>query len=515
MSRGDIRHGRSLTAPFEERVDAVIVGSGAGGSVVACHLAEAGWNVLVLEEGPYYRPEEYGAFRPSESLRRMWRDAGLYAAVGVGQTPLIGLCVGRNVGGSSVHTGGVCFRIPSEVHHRWVRDEGLVEWSEKSLEDAYLDVERRANIHPVDEQTRSVSTTKFMEGAARLGIEMKTVNRNTVDCRGLARCNFGCPEGAKKSADVSYLMPAVEAGARVLSDALVEKILFEGDRAVGIEGALLGGPHGERSHRFKVHASVVIVACGTLHTPLLLEASGIRSTHVGRNITLHPAARVCAFFEERIEGWDGALQSVYCDQFLRDGITMVGVYSPMNILAAGFGGFGPRHRAAVRRLPHMAAFGCMVHDEAGGSVRSNPFDREGIVSYEMAPRDLLALRRAFTLLGEMALAAGAKEVLLPIFDSPLVKDLATLKRLQAEPLDPRRIECLAFHPLGSARMATDPRRGVTTPEGAVHGTRGLYIADGSILPTSIGVNSQEPIMTMATRVAWRLRERYSPARLSS
>ncbi|MFO0661393.1 MAG: GMC family oxidoreductase [Polyangiaceae bacterium] len=116
------------------------------------------------------------------------------------------------------------------------------------------------------------------------------------------------------------------------------------------------------------------------------------------------------------------------------------------------------------------------------------------------------MRRAMVILGEMAFAAGAREVVVPIFGVGPVKDVKTLRRLQTEPLDAHRIECIAFHPLGSARMANDPRRGVTSSHGQVFGTRGLYVADGSVLPSSIGVNSQLPIMAMATRIAWLIRE---------
>jgi choline dehydrogenase-like flavoprotein len=126
--------GRELTDAFDETCDVVIVGSGAGGSVMASILAEAGQRVIVLEEGPYYTPQEYGSFRPTESMRRIWREAGLLAAFGLGQTPVIGLSAGRCVGGSSILTGGVCFRIPSEFHSQWVDDLGLVDYSEKNFE---------------------------------------------------------------------------------------------------------------------------------------------------------------------------------------------------------------------------------------------------------------------------------------------------------------------------------------------------------------------------------------------
>ena len=153
----------------------------------------------------------------------------------------------------------------------------------------------------------------------------------------------------------------------------------------------------------------------------------------------------------------------------------------------------------------------MVHDEGGGSVRLGG-GREPILAYRMAPRDLVRLRRSITILAEMALAGGAREVYLPIFGCPPIRSVADARKVELAPIDARRIECVAFHPLGSARMATDARRGVVDANGASYEVRDLYIADGSVLPTSIGVNSQVPIMAMTTRLAWKLSERLTRRR---
>jgi choline dehydrogenase-like flavoprotein len=510
-SADPIAHGRDLPRGFDEGCDVVIVGSGAGGAVMAALLAESGLRVIVLEEGPYYRPSEYQTFKPSESVRRLFREAGMLTAFGVGQTPIISITLGRAVGGSSVLTGGVCFRIPGEVHHRWVKGLGLGDLSERALEPAYEDVERRMRVREVPESMRSASTRRFVAGAEKLGIPMRSLKRNTGDdCEGNGRCNFACPAGAKRSVDVSYLPSAIEHGARVISDALVDRVIVENGRAAGVEGRLLGGEHGAPSHRFRVRAPVVVAACGTLHTPLLLLASGLRDRagQIGKNITLHPAVRVVARFDDRLEGWNGAMQSVYSDHFDAEGIKLVGVYSAPNVLAAGFPGVGPALRRRVAQLPYCGAFGAMIHDEGGGTVRPGP-GREPILTYEMAPLDLARLRRSVTILAEMAMAAGAREVFTSIFGFPPITTMAEARAIEHAQYDARRIECMAFHPLGSARASNDPRRGVVDQNGESFELPGLFVADGSILPTSIGVNSQLPIMSMATRIAWRLAERFS------
>ncbi|EYF01688.1 GMC family oxidoreductase [Chondromyces apiculatus] len=500
--------GRDLAVGFDEACDVVVVGSGAGGAVMATLLAEAGKRVIVLEEGPYHRPADYQRFQPSEAVRKIFREAGMATAFGVGQTPIISMMMGRGVGGSSLVTGGVCFRIPGEVHHHWTRELGLSELGEVQLEAAYEAVEARLHVREVPETMRSASTRLFVDGARKLGIEMKPIHRNTGDdCEGNGRCNFTCPAGAKRSVDVSYLPSAIKNGARVVADALVERVLIDRGRAAGVEGHLLGREGDPR--RFRIRAPVVVAACGTLHTPLLLSASGVgqKSGALGRNITLHPAARVVARFDHPVNGWDGALQSVYSDTFAPDGIKLVGVYTAVNVLAAALPGVGPALRRRVRALQNCAVFGAMIHDEGGGQVRTG-MSREPMLWYEMAPRDLGRLRRSITILCEMALAAGAKEIFTPVFGFQPLKTMDEARAMERATIDARRMECMAFHPLGSARVSNDPRRGVVDQNGECFDLPGLFVADGSILPTSIGVNSQEPIMAMTTRLAWRLSERF-------
>ncbi len=506
--------GRDLRAPHEETADVVVVGSGAGGAVVAATLAEAGKRVIVVEEGPFYRPADYQRFAPSESVRRMFREGGMVLAFGVGQTPMISITLGRAVGGSSLLTGGVCFRIPSDVHATWQGRLGLQEMGERSFERAYEEVERRIDVTEIPVHMRSESTRRYVEGAKKLGIEVESIRRNTGDdCVGTGRCNFTCPAGAKRSVDVSYLPSATRHGATILCDALVSGLIEKGGRAAGVEGKLLGGPFGGSSHAFKIHAPVVVLACGTLHTPLLLLRAGVgkRSNVVGRNVTLHPAVRIVGRFDEAINGWDGSLQSVYSDHFHDDGIKLVGVYTAVNFLAAGLPGVGPALRRRARGLGQSAVFGAMIHDEGGGRVRLGP-GREPILSYEMAPRDLARLRKAITILAEISLAAGAKEIYSSAWGFPPIRSMDDARKMETASIDARRIECMAFHPLGSARVGLDARTGVVDQRGETFDMPGLFVADGSVLPTSIGVNSQVPIMATATRFAWELDARFPELR---
>jgi len=245
------------------------------------------------------------------------------------------------------------------------------------------------------------------------------------------------------------------------------------------------------------------VACGSMHTPILLRKSGLSSVHIGRHLTLHPAVRIGALFDEQVDGWDGALQSVYSDHYLSEGLWLNGVYSAVNVLAAAFPGIGPEHRRLVKSMPNLAFFGGMVHDDGGGQVR-RWLSREPLITYKMIRRDKDRLLKMIQILGKMAFGAGAREVLLPIFGSHAIKSVKELDFLTpgtGNTLHASKIECMAFHPLGSAKMSTARETGVVKPTGETWDVENLFVIDGSILPTSIGVNSQLPIMGVSMMLA--------------
>ncbi len=497
------------------RADVVVVGSGAGGAVVAQELAEVGLEVVVLEEGPHIDAKDYGRFRPSEALRRMARLAGSQVAVGIGDSPTVSLLSGRLVGGSSTMTGGVCFRIPPKVLDVWEKGQGIKGYSERDLEPAYEAVEREIGVREVPESLRSPGTRLFVEGAQKRGLTIKPLRRNAPACVGAARCNFGCPTQAKLSVDITYLKKASERGTRIYSDCLVEEILTDGGRARGVTGRLLNGREGTPGSRLEVHADTVVLCAGTLHTPKILARSrvGLRSKQLGRHLTLHPGYRVGAIFDQRIEGWRGALQSVYSDSLEDRGLTFNGIWVPPNLLAAALPGVGKEHADYLRRYPNIALFGAMVHDDGGGRLFNIP-GREPLITYRLARRDKERMVEGMRVLAECFFAAGAREVLMPIFGLAPLKSPDELKRVQAD-IPARLFETVAFHPLGSARLGTDASRAVVAPSGETFDLPGLFVADGSLFPTSIGVNSQLPIMAVATKIAWGLRERLSAGRPAS
>ncbi len=498
-----ILQGSQLQRDFALETDVLVIGSGSGGAVVAHDLARAGREVVIVEEGRYIRPEVYGQWRPSQTLRRIGRAGGTTVALGIGDSPTINILAGSCVGGSSVLTGGVCFRIPEEVHEEWVRSLKTASLSAEAMAPFYEHIETMSHVSPVPIEMRTRGTELFAKGAERLGREVFPISRNTKGCCGCSRCNFGCPNQAKLSVDLTFLPKAQAAGARIFSDFRVERILVEGGRAVGAEGVILREPDRRAAHRFTIRAKTVVMAAGTLHSPLILMRSriGRRSGQVGRDITLHPAFRVGAFFDDPIYNWRGALQGAYCTHPTDDRLIFIGASAPVNFLTATVPGLGPAWVQQLRsQMRHMATFGGMVHDKAGGRIWTR-LGSEPVITYRLNPQDKASMLEGMRFLAEAFFAAGAREVLLPIIGLEPIKDMDQLRHLDLPSMPGSRIECLSFHPLGSCRMGTDPHRAVVDVEGQCFDVQGLWIADGSVFPSSVGVNTQIPVMTMAARTA--------------
>jgi choline dehydrogenase-like flavoprotein len=473
------------------RVDACVIGSGAGGAVVAKELAEGGMRVAMLEEGEWWETDAFTA-RPRDMTPRLYRDAGQITTVG---NPPILLPLGRAVGGTTLVNSGTCFRTPPAVLERWRRELGLHDMHEAALEPFFRRVERILNVAQVPADLAGHNAAVVRRGVERLGWSGDFLYRNARGCVGSGVCAFGCPTGAKQHVGITYVPRAWAAGATTYTGARAERIEVAGGRARGVLARTSGGG------RLRVECDHLVVSCGAIHTPLLLRRNrlGAASGQLGRNLAIHPATAVRARFDEVIDMWVGVPQSYYVDEFAGEGIMLEGAAGPPDYMAVALPSRGDQHRELMLSARHLAQFGVMVSDSSRGEVRPLRGGRFAI-RYSLNRDDVEKFRRGLEVLAEIFRAAGARELLLPVHGAaPLGEGDPVPAHLEA-----RDLELMAFHPLGTARAGADPRRAVVDGDLRLHGAEGLYVADGSAVPTSLGVNPQITIMTLATRLAHRL-----------
>jgi choline dehydrogenase-like flavoprotein len=488
-----VSDGAEIGEDLELECEVVVVGTGAGGAPCAYELASRGRAVLLLEEGPYFDRRHFDG-RPFEAFKKMYRGAGLTLALGNVGMPV---WAGRAVGGSTAVNSGTCYRAPERTFARWRRAYGLHEFSSSSLDPYYTRVETMLGVETPENRFLGGVARVVARGADRLGFSHGPVQRNAPGCDGAGVCVFGCPRGAKRSTDVSYVPAALERGAQLVTQAHVHTILQAHGRATGVLARLPSG------RTLRVKADAVVVSGGALMTPLLLRANGIgsRNRWLGRNLSIHPASKVMAVFDENIDMVTGAIpQSYAVDEFADEGLMLEGASVPPSTAAVGIWSIGKDFVDLMESYRRMALFGFMIQDHSRGRVLPG---RHGspLIVYDMSREDALRMQRGIEIACEIFLAAGAKRVYPFVtgqhaIDSP--KDLDTLRARRLRPGD---FEVTSYHPLGTCRIGTDPARSVLTPDHQTRDVRHLYVVDGSAIPSSLGVNPQMTIMAMALRAA--------------
>jgi len=427
--------------------------------------------------------------------------------------PYIPIPLGKCFGGSTVVNSGTCFRTPGAVLDVWRDRLGLTELDPEALERAFARVEAEIQVETADFAVMSRSNTlvhELCEGAGRPGAPLR---RNTVQCAGCGMCCYGCTSGAKRSMDLSYLPKALRAGADAYVHTRAVRVLTDAKGAAsGVLAEAVDSDSRRLGPRILLRAPRVIVSGGALMTPLLLRQSGIArgNRHLGRHLTIHPASKVVGEFADRIDSWIGIPQGYYLDILRDDGIAFEGVAMPPDVGCATAPFLGKGLARYIKRYAYLAAFGFMVSDTTEGRLVRLPF--AGFrYRYSLTGTDARRMQRAMAFLSRLFLEGGAVRVYVMINEPENeFTSVAEVERFERRPLDPANIAAMGFHPLGTCRMAATPEQGVCDVHQQVFGAPGIYVCDGSVVPTPLDVNPQETIMALATRLAEHLLGRELP-----
>jgi choline dehydrogenase-like flavoprotein len=522
---------RPYELPFEQGVgdepmtleaEVVVVGSGAGGGVIAAAAAEAGRSVVVLEAGPFV-DEASMPRNELDAYSRLYLNHGLLATWDASITMLSG----SGVGGGTLINWMTCMEAPEVVRASWTRNHGVDDiangeaWSDDiATLEAELSVGSVRRIPPKDDM--------ILRGAERLNWEAAPARRNAaVDCDDCGSCPFGCRRASKRSGVRVHLSRAYVAGARIVPQVRVTKVLIERGRAVGVEGSALvpGTEAAPRVRKLLVRARQVVVAAGGLRSPGILLASGLRHRAIGRNLRLQPAPVVMARMTMPVDMWLGPMQGARSLEFLRpeagrNGYVIESAPGHPGLAALALPWDGTdAHAAVMREIRYLAPLVAITRDGGRGTVRLTKAGRLRI-DYELDPIGEATLRHAVVRMARLARAGGAGEITVaatpalrfePVRGSPSADAAAFGRfedRLSAMDLSPNRGSLFSAHQMGTVRMGASRRDHACDPDGRVRarGVRdrvvsGLYVGDASLFPTALGVNPMLTVMALARRVA--------------
>ncbi|MFT7581236.1 MAG: ferredoxin, partial [Myxococcota bacterium] len=364
--------------------EAIVVGTGAGGAAAGTTMAEAGVDVLFVEEGSYHPTSSFNPHM-SESIPRLYRDSGTTSILG---SPNIPYMEGRCVGGTTVLNGGMTYRAPTEVLEGWERITGDAGLGPVGMESLFDSVEEAVSAKRQLPTSVGDDNRIMALGAKKLGWKSQVNRRNQESCVGTNNCVYGCPTGAKQSTLVSYMPRAIKAGARCLTEVRVERLLIEGGRCVGVVGRAVDPRTMKRTHKVIVRADSVIVACGAIHTPhlLLKHRLGRPSKQLGRNFLCHPNAKVLALYPFDINAWQGVSQWTQVREFHSEGVFFAENMIPPAPLGAAIPWHGKRSMELLERYNQMMVTGVLVEDSTTGRVHRGPFDMP-IARYDITGYD--------------------------------------------------------------------------------------------------------------------------------
>ncbi len=490
----------------ELTADVVVIGSGCGGATAARVLAEAGRDVVVLEEGPD-RTGLQLTQRDGEMYDQLYMDRGGRSTDDLA----ISVLSARVLGGGGVINASDVVPLHEGVLAHWRRrfhlsdltDATLAPFAEAALAD--LSASRIT-----EEQTNRANQLLAL-GTERMGWAGERMLHNRVNCQGMGTCLIGCPVNAKKNPRFVAIPAAIEAGARFFTRARATRI--EGARSdtktVTVRTLDERGYH--EVGELRVRAPTVIVACNAVATAQLLSRSGIGNEHVGQHLILQPQLPIVARFRETVNAFRGIPQVWAVTEFERHdhpehglwGYRIEAIMGTPGIVSTLMPYVGRQSEEMMRRYHRIAASLLLVPDAPSGSVRHGEHGRP-VISYTHTDEHKARLRAAARSAAQIYLAAGAVEVMVPCVPPVRIRSERDLHHLDGIDLRPASAPLLSAHQQGTARMSASAADGAIDPDGQVWGTRGVYVMDASIFPSSASSHTMTPIITMARYLATKL-----------
>jgi len=459
--------------------EVLVIGSGAGGAVTAARLAEAGRQVTVVEEGPWVDPDRHEPFSLDEMVAK-YRHRGLQGALG---SPAIAYAEGRCVGGSTEINSGLYHRLPDYLAEDWRTAYDIEDFGAEPLARYAAQVEEELGVSRLP-TAPPPSSAALERGATKLGW------RNVEFARVFRYDEAG--RGTKQTMSRTMVPRAVAAGADVIPDCRVLRL----DRKAGrVTGARCERTHPDGGRELlHIAADHVVVCAGAIHTPALLQRSGIRR-NIGNGLKMHPTVKIAARFTHPVDHGDVPMHRVTeFDPYL----TIGGSASRRGHIAMALAEASPDIVEPMESWENISVYYAAIRSHGAGRVRAIPGLRAPLVTYKLTEADMSRLAQGLVHLGEVLLAAGAVELYPSVVGGPVARDLDDLGRWW-DRTTRANTNLMTVHLFSTVRMGNDRSRTGADSYGRVWDHDNLYVNDGSLLPGASGVNPQAAIMAIATR----------------
>lgn len=503
-----ILRGEDASRSSTEAVDVCVIGSGAGGAVLAWEMAEQGRSVVLLEKGGYHPKEDFNQ-KEEDMIPLLYKNAGLQFTVPSG----IAVAQGSCVGGSTVVNDAVCFRTPDAVLGWWEDQHKVEDISPSEMKHHFEMVESKISVAQVQPHELNKNNLVLKRGAEKLGWAAAPNSRNCKSCRQCGNCQIGCFYGTKQSMLETYIAEAERDHGKVVkiyADTQADKLVRTGSRISGVKATIKGA--GGRTFDLSVKAKVVVVAAGTIASSQLLLESGLDiNGQVGTGVAIHPSPAMIGDFDYEINGNQGIPMAYHCHEFSvlntgNRGYMLEAVFFAPYQFSLPIPGVDYEEKELMSRYSHYALIGSLLQDESVGTViKGGPLAY--YLGYQLTPGDAALMVEGMKSAARALFAAGATKVLTSHRRRTVLNSENDLHLIDDRGVS-SGISIGSGHPQGGNRMGGDPSMAVVDSYSKTYGFENLFVCDASVFPTSIGVNPQLTVMALATRAAEHIGENW-------
>jgi choline dehydrogenase-like flavoprotein len=497
------------TLPAGLTAEVLIIGSGCGGATAARVLAEAGRDVLVLEEGGDFTGAQLD-LSEAERYDQLYMDRGGRMTADTA----VSVLQGRVLGGGGVINACDVVPLSDEVLAFWRRRFGLSDFTPEALEPFRKRALQDLSASRIEEAQINRANGLLRQGAESLGLRGEVMLHNRDGCLGLGTCLIGCPADAKRNPRLVAIPAALAAGARFYTRTQATRIDDAEKDTKRITVRTLDPKGYHETGSFEIRAKTVIVAANAVGTAQLLLRSGLGNEHVGRNLMLQPQLPVVAEFDEKVEAFYGIPQAYAVTHYEEPahekhglwGFRIEAVMGTPGIVSALLPVAGVEGKDLMSRYPRLAASLLLVPDEPSGTVEVDGSGR-AVLRYEQRDNHRQRLREAIKAAARVYLAAGAKRVIVPVLPPLEIRSEADLAAADALGFAPATAPLVSAHQQGAVRFAPSANDGAADPDGQVYGTRGVYVFDSSGFPSSASSHTMAPIIAVSHYLSAKLTSR--------
>lgn len=563
--------------------DVVVIGSGCGGGVSAATLANAGYKVIILEKGPFVSPYDMTNLE-SDMFDQLYEQSSLLTT----DDGNVMILAGSGLGGGSAINWGCCIETPDEVRREWADAHGLENFRpvggkvQTEFDASMAAVKKRIGAIESPSWTGVKGDTKkkvvpsiqhngmnevLVSGCEKIGYDYEVTGQNyrdtSADTAGYS-C-FGDRYGNKQSGGVTYLADAAEAGAKILPDCFVTKILKSKDKKCGrLKATGVVARVGGRTIRINAN-KCVICSAGSLNTPCLLLKSGLKNRHIGKHLHLHPVTCAVGLMPPRddekktssgsagdggvismisrsftrkdnnaniptrpphvdgsVLGWLGAPMTAVCNQFTpgpdKDGYgaRLECPSSHTGLMGAGLSWTTPSmFKETLAVAKNAVTVIVLQRDHTEGSVSPDKDGRPKI-SYVLGDKDKRSMLQS--LCGSMTLlAAAGASYLRSCHNDDEGLNLEAVKAedreiaiqkyndsITARSMPKYTMSIFSAHQMGTCRLGSSPSTSAADEDGELWECDDLYVADASTLPTASGANPMLTTLAISHMIANRI-----------